>query len=337
MSRAAVRAALLHMLPGHLAAAGVEPESVMRQAGLAVTDVQAGTVVRRSQIHHALELSARCLGSAEVGLALGHAAVPDQLGAIGSAMRTGTTAETCLQRQIDLMPTMQSKASVSLCKRGDETAWTHRLIGDDESAWLLYEGAAAFNVRMLRRLLGDDWAPERVIFPHRCRSLVSRYEDYFQAPVTFGEADEASILMNRHALSLPLHGSGLSGSDRLKPHRDQVAALRLEPASIERAVVRMIEASLPHRPVTLAMAARILGVSPRTLQRRLDDRDTAFETLLDQQRHRLAADRLARDGTSVTDLAMALGYSDTAHFIRAFQRWEGESPLSFRRRRLATN
>ncbi|WP_420100999.1 AraC family transcriptional regulator ligand-binding domain-containing protein [Bosea sp. (in: a-proteobacteria)] len=335
MSRAAARATLLHMLPGYLAGAGVEPETILRQAGLSVDDVERGTVVRRSQIHHALELSARCVGSAELGLALGATAQPDLLGAIGSAMTAGATAEACLQTQIALMPAMQSHAVITLKKQGDEAIWTHRLHGDDERAWLLYEGAASFNVHMLRHLLGPDWAPVRVIFPHRCRSLVNRYEDHFQAPVYFGDCDEARIHIKRHELSLPLRHYAARAVQPLRAHAGEIAELRQEDGSIELAISRMIEASLPLRPITLAMSARVLGLSARTVQRRLEDRGTAFEMLLDEQRHRLATAWLgSREEANVTDLAMALGYSDTAHFNRAFRRWEGQSPSSFRRRRL---
>lgn len=335
MSRAVARAALLHMLPDYLASAGVSPDSIFRQAGMSLDDVASAAVVSRSQIHHALALSARCVGIAEVGLLLGRSADPAKLGPIGKVLATarGATAEACLQAQIDLMPTMQSHVSIALLKRDTEMIWTHRLVGDDETAWLLHEGAVAFNVGMLRNLMGADWAPEHVSFPHACRGLRRSYEDHFQAPVSFGDQGEARIHMARSPLSRPLQRASHPdrGRDVGPASTGPVTTIRRGASDIESAVERMIDATLADRPVTLQMAARILGLSPRTLQRRLDDNGRPFEQLLDDRRRVLAMSWLKDGGTSVTGVAMRLGYSDVAHFNRAFRRWEGRSPMGFRR------
>lgn len=338
MSRAAVRAALLHMLPDYLASAGVKPDTVFRQAGLSLDDVAAARVVRRSQIHHALALSARCVGNAEIALSLGNVADPAKLGPIGRAMEAGATAETCLQAQIDLMPTMQSHASIALLKQGDEIVWTQRFIGDEDGAWLHQEGAVAFNVRMLRYLIGDRWAPEHISFPHACKGRRSHYEEHFQAPVSFGDQGETRIHMKRSVFSRPLRADAFSQSGRtvIQPGHREIGSFRTESGDIATAIGRMIDATLAHRPVTLQAAARILGLSPRTLQRRLEDNGTAFEQILDDRRRTLATTWLGGGPTSVTDIAMMLGYSDPSHFNRAFRRWEGQSPLDYRRRREAT-
>lgn len=332
MSRAAARAALIHMLPAHLAAAGVKPDKVFRQVGMSLDDVASGKVVSRSQIHHALALSARSIGMAEIGLSLGAIADPAQLGPIGLAMKAGATAETCLQAQIKLMPTMQSHTAIVLQKREDETIWTHRLVGDDETCWLLHEGAGAFTVAMLRQLLGDGWAPSHVSFPHRCKGQRARYEDHFRAPVSFGDQGAMRIHMKRSDLSTPLRAKNSAGFRFPDPtSQEPIGAFWPSASDIDLAVRRMVDASLAHRPVTLSTAARILGLSSRTLQRRLDDYGTPFEQILDDRRHQLATAWLRDERISVTEVAMRLGYSAPSHFNRAFLRWEGRPPIDYRR------
>lgn len=339
MSRAAVRAAILHMLPSYLASAGVDAETILRQAGLTSGDVQSPRIVARSQIHSALSFAARSVGLAEIGLGLAHRADPDKLGPIGGVMKAGATVESCLHAQIAQMPSMQSNVAMSLCKDGVRAVWTHRLIGDDETSWLLEEGAAAFNVRMMRHLLGADWAPERVSFPHAARGNKRIYEDYFQAPVDFGRHAETRITFARSMLSLPLSRPGAVSAYDGAPlsMRETVGAFRFGAGDIEIAVARMVEATLPYRTLDLPSAAAVLGLSPRTLQRRLEERKVAFEDIVDRQRHMIASERLARPEASVTEIAMQLGYSDVAHFNRAFRRWEGRSPTEFRRSRFAAH
>ncbi|MDK1373688.1 MULTISPECIES: AraC family transcriptional regulator [unclassified Sinorhizobium] len=80
----------------------------------------------------------------------------------------------------------------------------------------------------------------------------------------------------------------------------------------------------------LAALARSVGVSTRTLQRRLKFCGVDFEELLDETR-RSEAIRLICEGVhSMTEIGFRVGYSDPAHFTRAFKRWTGMSPSGFR-------
>jgi AraC-like DNA-binding protein len=84
-------------------------------------------------------------------------------------------------------------------------------------------------------------------------------------------------------------------------------------------------------------AATALGVSVRTLQRRLGDNGLRFEHLVQHMRYDIAADLLARTDAKIIGIALDLGYSDHAHFTRAFRKWAGVSPLEYRRRHRPTN
>jgi AraC-like DNA-binding protein len=78
-------------------------------------------------------------------------------------------------------------------------------------------------------------------------------------------------------------------------------------------------------------AARALGMSRQTLFRRLKAEGVTFEQVLDELRRRLALDYLAGRKVSVSEVAYLVGFSDPAAFSRAFKRWTGQSPRSFRR------
>jgi AraC-like DNA-binding protein len=85
----------------------------------------------------------------------------------------------------------------------------------------------------------------------------------------------------------------------------------------------------------MPQVARALGMSTRTLRRRLTEAGTSFRTLLDEVRHALAEELLGRGALSVEDVAARLGYAEASSFIHAFRRWTGMTPLAFQRRSTA--
>ncbi|HEV7732600.1 MAG TPA: helix-turn-helix transcriptional regulator [Candidatus Binatia bacterium] len=99
-------------------------------------------------------------------------------------------------------------------------------------------------------------------------------------------------------------------------------------------IVQQIVARLvPYGSPDMKSVAEIVQVSSRTLQRRLFDEGRTFADLVAQVRCDLAQRMLEDPVRKVVDVALDLGYSDHAHFTRAFVRWTGESPRNFRRRR----
>jgi AraC-like DNA-binding protein len=79
------------------------------------------------------------------------------------------------------------------------------------------------------------------------------------------------------------------------------------------------------------LATRI-NLSERTLRRRLGKLDTSFRTVSDAARYAKAKELLARPGTTIAEVAQAVGYSDARAFRRAFKRWSGELPVDYRER-----
>lgn len=99
---------------------------------------------------------------------------------------------------------------------------------------------------------------------------------------------------------------------------------------------RALLADPAHRFPDLEHAARTLAVSSRTLRRHLSDRGTPFQLLRDQLRRAHAIALVAQSTLVLDDIARALGYADRRSFLRAFARWTGETPSSFRRNHPAT-
>jgi AraC-like DNA-binding protein len=86
---------------------------------------------------------------------------------------------------------------------------------------------------------------------------------------------------------------------------------------------------------SLAVTARLVHMTSRTLHRRLLDEGTSFKQILEEVRHALAVEQLKSGRFSMEEIAYSLGYSDLANFRRAFKRWESVPPSAYRALRAA--
>ena len=98
-------------------------------------------------------------------------------------------------------------------------------------------------------------------------------------------------------------------------------------------VQQIVTRLLPHGYPDVKSVAGMVRVSARTLQRRLSDEGLTFADVVARTRCDVAQRMLDDPARKVIDVALDLGYSDHAHFTRAFVRWTGLSPRDFRRRR----
>ena len=87
---------------------------------------------------------------------------------------------------------------------------------------------------------------------------------------------------------------------------------------------------------SLDEVARELALSPRSLRRKLDQEGTSFRTLVEDERRQIALQLLSGSDMKLDEIAIHLGYTDTASFTRAFRRWMGCSPGDYRHTRRST-
>jgi AraC-like DNA-binding protein len=93
---------------------------------------------------------------------------------------------------------------------------------------------------------------------------------------------------------------------------------------------RMLPAELLRSRADAASVARKLHVSVRTLGRRLEEEGTSFKVLLNDVRRELALNMLVRGDLPIADVARQLDFADVSTFHRAFRRWTGQTPASYR-------
>jgi AraC-like DNA-binding protein len=184
-----------------------------------------------------------------------------------------------------------------------------------------------------RQMIGDDLTVA-VEFPHAAPRDREIYRAVFAGGVRFG-APQAGIHFPRSLLEVQLPQSDA----RLGSALDRDAELLLReirrPRTWQDQVSRQIQARLPDGEPSLALIARALAVSDRTLRRRLTEEGWTFSAILESTRRKLALRFLEDAETPIDAISAQLGFSETSAFHRAFRRWTHSTPGRFRHRRPA--
>ncbi len=185
----------------------------------------------------------------------------------------------------------------------------------------------ALQVRTVRNLADRrELSPLAVQLERPEPSPSEPFHELFRAPIRFSAAENA-LEFGRAELEAPLPSANAElarRSDEVLSHflaeLDQVRVV----SRVRAAVAQRLGAGEPHEE----SVARTLGMSARTLQRRLADEGTSYHQILKQMREQLARAYI-REGWSVTEVAFTLGFGDTSSFSRAFKRWTGVAPSEY--------
>ena len=113
-------------------------------------------------------------------------------------------------------------------------------------------------------------------------------------------------------------------------HLEQELASLPDEDELEHKVRRAVSEKLSEGVPTLTEIATALGMGARTLQRRLSDKDQSFQGLVDLARRELAQQLLLETDYSLAEIAFLTGFSEQSGFTRAFKRWSGQTPRSYR-------
>lgn len=143
------------------------------------------------------------------------------------------------------------------------------------------------------------------------------------------DADWLGLTLPAVQLDRPLHtGHPQAWIDAVQHCQAELARLQRQ-QSLSARVRRLMLEKQGGFP-SLAVTARLLNMTPRTLHRHLNDEGTSYRAILEDIRHRLAVEHVKAGRLSMQEIAFLLGYDDLANFRRAFKRWEGMAPTLYR-------
>jgi AraC-like DNA-binding protein len=185
-------------------------------------------------------------------------------------------------------------------------------------------------IRLCRHLTGVRLVPTHVKLAHRRDGRCAEIAEFFGVEVEFGSAVD-EVLFAPTCQDMPIVSADHHLNKILTGYCEE--ALSRRPAkrgpfrsSVENAIVPL----LPHGKARADEVSRRLGVSQRTLARRLSSERMSFSSVLENLKIDLAERYLADEGLSISQVAWLLGYQEVSSFTHAFKRWTSKTPRQVR-------
>jgi AraC-like DNA-binding protein len=316
-------------LPAKLKQSGVRLSEVLRSAGLPSSLFDQPRILVTTD-----ELFAFWRGIGEVspdpaiGLQLGTEAKPEHFDPIAlAALSTDSFGEAMRQ----MARYKQLTCPEEIIHETDDAEWSIQfrwLRAQEHEPDVLTDLCFAYVLSIARHGTGTHMSPLRLDLV-RPRLYAKSLERHFGCPVIFGAARNALIFHASDA-NRPFITHNAELLAMLAPQLDEELKQHKGQESFPERVRATIQKKLAGRRPKMHDIARELHISPRTLQRRLQDANYSFQQILEEARHQLARHYLTSSLLELNETAYLLGYEDSGSFIRAFRTWEGVPPAHWR-------
>lgn len=266
-------------------------------------------------------------GDEAFGLHAAELLQPGALDVLDYAVRSSATLGLAYGKLARFSRLLDDSAQVRVERRNGVARVTHRTAKTVRPHSDFTVGAL---VVLGRQMVGTAWNPASVAFVHPRPADVREYDRLFKAPLHFGSAVN-DVTLQAALLDRPLVAADPGLSSVLDRYAEEMLARvpPLEKPVTERVCQFLLDALRGGEPQANVIA-RKLGMSPRSLQRRLGAEGTSFRGLLDATRRDLAMQYLADEHVATSEVAFLLGFSELSAFHRAFKRWTGVTPARYR-------
>lgn len=307
---------------------GLDPASVLRHARLPLTLCSEDDLLTTAQFFAIWRAVGDLSNDPGVGLKMGS---QWDIGALPLPMLAAHHARDyrdALTRHARFKQ-LYSSGEIQVSERKDECVieerWPHT---HEEAPPVMVDMIFATLLEMGRRGTKQPLNPIRVEL-HRAAERTGVHRAYFNCPVLF-RAERNRLILKRVDLDRPFVTYNSELLEMLQPQLEKRLHHQQSRTSITEQVKWILKRMLAGGRPDASAVAQELGLSVRTLQRRIEDDGATFRGLLAEARQELGREYLSQPGMQINEVAFLLGYEDANSFYRAFRSWEGTTPAHWR-------
>jgi len=327
---ARVSAQLLAPFAHAAQALGQRVELGLARFGLALPDLEdADTRVGHDVVDRMLrELVART-GERDIGLLAAERVEPWHLDVVEYAARAQETLRSAIEHSIRYQALLHDGIEAELQLNGEQAVLRVRF--SDPAPEAAHEFVLAVHLMAARRMTGiASLAPLETHFMHARPQNTPVHQRIFRSSLHFERSDTA-LVFSRASLDAKLLAADSGLAELLDRHAAEALQKLGRRTSLTERVRGLVRQSIKDGSVTGADAiARRLGMSSRTLHRRLVTLDATYRGIVDNVRRDIALQSLLDPRLTIREVGFMLGFTTSPAFHRAFRRWTGTTAATRR-------
>jgi len=312
---------------------GVEPEELYRAVNFDPALLNSpDNRIPFSQFVAFYEHGARLAGDDAFGLRIGERVQPELFDVLGYVVINSPTFGEALNRLIRYHSIWNDGATYNLDINGSQARLAYEYVDGLKNARRHdCEMTLSILVSFARRGTGVDWTPHEVSFQHSKPKSIIEHQRIFRSQVQFDRPIN-EVIFDSSLLALPMMKADLGLCVVLDRHAQELLSKRPRADGLINQVRQFLgEALNVGGDLRIETISQKLGISVRTLQRKLKEEGTSHQELLDEMRSVLSKRYLQEPKLAICEVAYLLGFSEPSAFHRAFRRWAGITPKEFRR------
>ena len=288
--------------------------------------------LRLSAFCRLFEEAARQTRHGNFGLWFGNQFQPRDLGFWGYAAVSSPTLGSALQNFVELFAYHQECSRMNLIQgesglmRLEYQIEAPAIVERRQDAEL----SLGMFLNLIRECCGPRWAPEEVHFEHPRPAEAKEHESAFNAPVYFSQSTNA-LLFGPEILARPMPSRDLRLMDMMRMCLIEISHRITADVGMLDRVRTAVRAQLAEGNLALDDISQALHLPVAVLHREISAGGLNFKSLVEDVRRDLAISYLGQRQLPLSEIALLLGYSELSAFSRAFRRWTGRSPRSFRK------
>lgn len=264
-------------------------------------------------------------------LRVGQAMEMDDYGVLGLSWKTCSQARDLFDRSVRYFMLL---TNTYVFKVQDEEAITKIYLHRDayrKGVALSNEATFSATVTVLQLITEKEFFPVEVSFRHPCHRDTKVYERRFQCPVHFSRPHNY-IAFKTADLTTRTAKADLSINTFLNERiEEEASGIEVNSNKLVADIKSLIIDALPSGIPGIDQVSEHIGMSSRTLTRRLSESGVSFRELVSSTQREISVNLLQESTYSIGEIAFQTGFSEQSAFNRAFKRWTGQSPIAFRK------
>jgi AraC-like DNA-binding protein len=315
---------------------GANMHVICQSVGLQPAELQGDKMYDLQKVHEVWQVCMQETKDERLGLHIGEKAHFESIGIVGFMMQNSADLQVALERGVYYQNMYSSlmhiflKASPGRLSIVFEPAYLFK-VNYPQSARQAVESSMAFVVTALRKLSGKNIRPLLTSFQWEAPAAgqLPVYECLFQTTIAFRQT-ENSLSFSHNDLQQPVLSYNRDLFALLNNEAERLLKTYHHALPLSDKVKHMLIKLLQYKYPGIAEVAAELGLSIRTLQRKLKEENTTFQQITDDLNKELALGYIQESRFTISDIAYLLGYAEPGVFTRAFKRWTGENPTEYR-------